>query len=602
MRLSYTLPAIAALYTKAALGDFLTPTYPTPADLSSNHSVVHAGWKSLTSTFDQYLQGKLNASVAAAFAGVENVTFSVGLFSLNDPQSERLQYHHTAPEVKAATLGTRSVNENSIYRVASVSKLITVFAGMVKLSDKDWHRPLTEINPNFKRDKNASEVDNIENIQWNKITPWALATQLSGLPTLGFLGDKYNASQTSVYGGPFVNTSTLGDCLAKFYKNPDTLACSTAEIISSLKNLPPNFEPWKTPVYSDLNFMLLGQAISDITNKSIADVYSSALFKPLNMTSSSTKSQNSTLPREVVVGTPVEYLGLDAIPFTAPSGGILSTLGDLRKLGLSILNSTLLTREATDRWMKPVSHTASLSYSIGAPWEIYRFVHPTTGRVTDIYTKLGDAGNHGAALALIPQYDAGFALLNAASAKVSPLRSDIALGILDAVTATVLPALEAEAAAEAKRAFVGEYKSSGDALKATLKIGFNKSESTDVHSDLVVTEWTYNGTDILKSPLIGGATPRLEQSIVRRRRGCDGKPQQVAFILSTWNQTSTYEGAKLGPWTGFYNSDGDFTFTDLQRYGGKSTRQLVFDLDATGAAVKCTPSYQKIELTKSKKK
>ncbi|OAA60062.1 Beta-lactamase/transpeptidase-like protein [Cordyceps fumosorosea ARSEF 2679] len=594
MRLAYTPAVIAALCTKVALGDFITPTYPTPVDLSSNHSLARASWQNLTSSLDQYLQGKLNASAAAAFAGVEDVTFSVGMFSLNDPQSLQLQYHHAAAEVKNATAGTRSVDENSIYRVASVSKLITTFAGLLRLSAEDWHRPLSEINPNFKPQKNSSAVDVIQTTQWDKITPWALATQLSGLPTLGFLGDYYNQSLASEFGGPIVNVSSLGACVANLY-NHLALTCSTAEIISSLKDLPPNFLPWKTPVYSDLNFMLLGLAISDLTNTSIADVYSSAIFAPLNMTSSSARSQNKTLSREVVVGTLESYLLLDSLPFTAPSGGVLSTLGDLRKLGLGILNSTLLDRNATDRWMKPVSHTASLSYSIGAPWEIHRFVHPS-GRVTDIYTKLGDSGLYGAALVLIPQYDAGFAFLNGASADG---RSETALGILDAVTTTVLPALEAEAAAEAKRNFVGTYSSSTEGLNVSLTVGFNASlDSTDVHSGLVVTEWMYNGTDILKSIFFRGFTPRLEQSVVRR--GADSKPRQVAFIASTYDQTPTYAAAKLGPWTGFYHSDGDFIYTDHFRYGGQPVRELVFDLDETGAAVKCTPSYQRIALTKSR--
>lgn len=187
MRLSYTLASIAALCSNAALGDFITPTYPTPVDLSSNHSLVHASWRNLSTTLDQYLQGKLNSSAgAAALAGVKNVTFSVGLFSLHDPKARQLQYHHTAPEVKASKAGTQKVDENSIYRVASVSKLITVLAGMVELSDKDWHRPLAEISPDFKQMQNSTAVDVIKTIQWDKITPWALASQLSGLPTVCF--------------------------------------------------------------------------------------------------------------------------------------------------------------------------------------------------------------------------------------------------------------------------------------------------------------------------------------------------------------------------------------------------------------------------------
>ncbi|KAJ6782305.1 hypothetical protein PWT90_00628 [Aphanocladium album] len=602
MRLSYSLATIAALYSQAAVADFTTPTYPTPADLSSNHSVVHAAWGNLTTGFDRYLQGKLNGSAAAALAGVENVTFSVGLFSLSDPEALKLQYHHTSKEIEAAKVGTNKVDENSIYRVASVSKLITVFAGLLELRDEDWHRPLSEIDPVFKtRAQNSSEFDVIKSIQWDKITPWALATQLSGVPTLGPLTDVYDPSLAANISAPILqNITSLGGCIPSVVRNRSDGTCTPAEAASSLNAESPNFLPFKTPVYSDIAFMLLGVAISSLSNKTMTEVYQSAVFRPLNMTSSSDKSENKTLSRAVVVGTQESYEKLDIAPFTAPSGGILSTISDLRKLGLGILNSTLLPQEATDKWMKPVSLTASLSYAIGAPWEIHRFVHPKSGKVTDIYTKLGDSGTYGGALALIPQYDAGFAMLNAAS---GPERSDVALGILDAVTGTVLPALEAQAAAEAKRNFVGEYKSSNGNVNATIKIAYNETVSaTEPHSNLVLTEWTYNGTDVLTNPNVGlaGAPQRLEQSIVRRDPR-SGRPRQIAFFLSSYAQAPTYETAKMGSWTGFYHSNGDFAYTDHVRWGGRQLRELVFDLDERGAAVKCTPWYQRLELTRLKK-
>lgn len=603
MHLLYTLASILASHTSVAVGDFLTPTYPTPADLSSNHSLVHAGWKNLTSTFDQYLHGH-NSSATITLKGIENVTFSVGMFSLSDPEALRLQYHHTSPEIKTAKIGTQNVDENSIYRVASVSKLVTVFAGMLTLSDDEWNRPLTKINAHFKRQKNNSTADVIKYIQWDKVTPWALASQLSGVPTLGILGDSYNMTNPSVYGGPLVNISSLGPCVAKIAANPMDQSCSTDDMIDSIKNLPGNFEPWKTPVYSDLNFMLLGVAISNITNKTMTDVYNSAIFHPLNMNSSSDTSptDGEALARSVVAGAPAANFAVD-IPFTTPSGGILSTISDLQRLGIAILNNTLLSRASTDKWMKPISHTASLSYSIGAPWEIHRFVHPKTGKVTDIYTKLGDSGYYGGVLALIPQYNAGFTFLNAAT---SPNRSTTALRILDHITATMLPALEAEAVAEAKRNFVGTYESTGGDIKATLKIGFNESSPGSVHSNLVVTEWTFNGTDILSGPFFLGQEARLEQSIVKYSK--NGKPRQIAFLLSSYNQTPTYmdatklpETGVIGSWTGLYYSNGDFTFTDQQRWAGQPIRELVFDIDEHGSAVKCTPVYQRVELKRCSK-
>ncbi|KAJ3473112.1 hypothetical protein NLG97_g10512 [Lecanicillium saksenae] len=98
---------------------------------------------------------------------------------------------------------------------------------------------------------------------------------------------------------------------------------------------------------------------------------------------------------------------------------------------------------------------------------------------------------------------------------------------------------------------------------------------------------------------MSGAPLRLEQSIVQRDGR--GRPRQVAFIASSFPQAPTYATAKMGPWTGFYHSNGDFAYTDQMRWGGRQLRELVFDLDERGAAVKCTPWYQRIELTRLKK-
>lgn len=403
-----------------------------------------------------------------------------------------------------------------------------------------------------------------------------------------------------------VQPMAVGTCLEKLSKNL-LATCDDADLVSSVKDMTPNFEPWKTPVYSDLGFMLLGLAISNVTDKTMTEVYQSAIFDPLNMTSSSDKSINKTLDRAVVTSSLFNYTQLDNFAFTAPSGGILSTLTDLQKLGLGILNSTLLSQEATDKWMKPVSHTGSLSYSIGAPWEIHRFVHPKTGKVTDVYTKLGDSGDYGGGMAIIPQYNAGFAMLNGANVLTTPQRSEVALHILDYVTATVLPALEAEALAEAKSNFIGEYKSSDGGVETTLKIGIKKSVTASVNSELIVTEWKYNGTDIITSnDTFAGEAPRLEQSIVRL--GENGKPKQIEFILSPYIQTTTYmkaikaanETGVLGTWSGLYHSDGDFTYTDSLRWGGQSMRALVFDVDDCGKATKCSIPYQRVELKRSK--
>lgn len=163
----------------AVLSDLLGPTYPAPTDLTSSNSPVKKAWSALSSAFDKTLKQNNTVTGFDDLAGAEKVTFSASLFSLHDPEAVDLQYHYTAPQVANSEFGTKEVDGDSIYRVASVSKLITVLTGLIELSDAEWNTPLSEIFPELIASSNWTE-NPVTNVQWDQITPWALANQLAG--------------------------------------------------------------------------------------------------------------------------------------------------------------------------------------------------------------------------------------------------------------------------------------------------------------------------------------------------------------------------------------------------------------------------------------
>ncbi|KAJ5101016.1 hypothetical protein N7456_007068 [Penicillium angulare] len=357
----------------------------------------------------------------------------------------------------------------------------------IELTQEDWNRPLSKAIPYFVQDhaRKLGGLDSAREIQWDKVTLWSLATQLSGIPTVALpIGDLYQPQATAEWGAPEVNVSALSTCEVRYLADHNDQYCSAKDTIALVENFPPNFLPWSTPVYSDLNFMLLGVAISNMTGKSMSTIYRTSVFDHLHMQSTidSHPTDSAGIARSIIVGAPEENFLAEPV-ITTPSGGILSTISDLQKLGMGILNSTLLPSEITRKWMMPVSHTSSLSYSIGAPWEIHRFVHPGSGKVTDMYTKLGDSGFYGGALVVIPEYGAGFAFLNAGTDRNRAMK---AFKVLDFITSNILPALERQAVTEAKKNFVGSYEYSGENLNVTIDVAINASTPTNVNSDLVL--------------------------------------------------------------------------------------------------------------------
>ena len=234
--------------------------------------------------------------------------------------------------------------------------------------------------------------------------------------------------------------------------------------------------------------------------------------------------------------------------------------------------------------MKPRTHTASLTESIGSPWEIVRYLNPSTGKLTDIYTKLGDSGSYGGMVALIPDFDVGWTMLDAFYDNPPTLyRGNVALTVINHIAEAIIPALEAQAAAEAIENFVGTYISESSDFNSSLVIGFNNSDVPTSVSALSIDAWISNGTDMLNLDNIGfaGLRPYLQPTIANR---ADRKAGQIAFRASVHPQYSSYLEAKMGPFTGFYESNWDVWTYDGSRYGSQQVRSLIFNVDSDGCA------------------
>lgn len=92
------------------------------------------------------------------------------------------------------------------------------------------------------------------------------------------------------------------------------------------------------------------------------------MVKPLGI--DSTYLQATDLVHAVIPGGNTSQAYANYITLAAndiASGGVFSSINDLAKWGLSILNSTLLSQQETRKWLKPISHTGSLQLSVGRP-------------------------------------------------------------------------------------------------------------------------------------------------------------------------------------------------------------------------------------------
>ncbi|KAE9363272.1 beta-lactamase/transpeptidase-like protein [Stipitochalara longipes BDJ] len=575
---------LSLLYSPA-FGDFSGPSYPAPVDLSSSQSLVAASWKNVTSTLQNYIYNDNQSTTSRTIADIKNLTFSLGMFSLNDP----------AAKIANSPNGTHKVDEDSIYRIASITKVFTVLAGLLNLKDTDWDRPLTDIFPTLAdfTQKNLGEERLVYITQWDKITPSALAAQIAGV-TRDIIPFGVGDIALQIYpetfypglGLPAVNTSDpkiITPCLLDLLVNGTT--CTTVPYLESAELQAPTFEPWATPAYADNGFVLLGLAISSITGKTMEQLYQDTIFSPLGMDSSNSSTPPESEWYRAVIPGPITNFALDAGVLVS-TGGLLSTSRDIARFGIGILNSSLLPSDQTRKWLKPVSQTARLQYSVGRPWEIIRYTH-ASGHVTDIYTKLGDSGTYSSWMVLLPDYKAGFSIL---SAGTTDNRASIRAAIMELVADSILPALEAQAGIEAERNLCGTYTSTVPGLNSSLTLTYDKTETAP--PGLVVSSWISNSTDMLTrlEAAIGSPPWRLLPSILDTKNG------KAAFWLVSASDAPSQQ-PPFGLFSGFENQD--WINVDSFTYGDIGVGSFVFNLGTDGKATAVTLPAARITLERA---
>ncbi|EHK19384.1 uncharacterized protein TRIVIDRAFT_46594 [Trichoderma virens Gv29-8] len=416
-------------------------TYPPlgivlpPAQAPSNNPAVISATKKLTATIDSKFSSQLNSSGISLV--VKSIHEDVPLFS----------YHFT-PQVLSG-IGTAAINENTIFRVGSLSKLFPALAAL-QISSIHMDDLVLKYIPEI---KDAIVAGSVESIPWDDITVDSLMTHLSGLPTdtamdLGI----FPVSLWQEIGLPAIPDGTGPNCSGL----PGTVPCTKQDLINELKQRDPIYLPYTTPSYSNVGFAILGMVIDAAINDTYINAIQHDIFDVMGMNSSSFNGFVDSFPENGFV--PVGETTWNAtLGVFESAGGMFSTTSDLIAFTDGILTNRFLSSRRTREWMKPRSHTSSWGYSVGAPWEILRSDQITAdGRIVDLYTKSGDLGLYHALLGLVPDYDISVVLF-AAGAEVSP---DTTAEIFSAVIEGLLPAIDEAGRSEVAtipEALIGTY-------------------------------------------------------------------------------------------------------------------------------------------------
>ncbi|KAK3686354.1 hypothetical protein LTR37_019897 [Vermiconidia calcicola] len=558
--------------TKLQACPLLGQQYPPPVQLTAEPK-FQAAAKSLNAVLDKSVKQ----------SPYNETSFSVGVFSTDDDQLI-YQYHYTSAAVRNSSTGTKAVDADSIYRIGSISKLLTVYLFLISQGDRKWDVPVVEYLPQL---RDLSEQSwNSMTPNWEDITLGDLASQMAGLardygladlaPTVNGLvplptslkntfpnitEDEVPKCNLLTPDGGFARCTVDG----KFQTPHAQVRCVAdlrIEYLRGVASESPIFSAAYTPVYSNEAFAILGLALQNITGIALETLFDDSIVKPLKLEGTSWTVPEEVTDNALIPGDPVEVGWSNEFGPFSPAGGFFSSTRDAARIGRAMLTSELLSKTQTNRWMKPTSFVEDFAQGVGRPWEIYRL--KVNGASVDVYTKGGDWGAYHTLFALIPTFNVGFTVFTAPDLGVA---GSIREAVPAFLTDNFLPVLDEIAEDQATANFAGRYASSEANSSMTVS-------TTSSRPGLMVTQWINNGVDLLG--FLDTVFPNMSYRIV---------PNQL-YSGDRIGFTSFYQAAAAPPddegiW--LFNCPGWFA-VDALTFGNIPVGQMVFDVGKGGKA------------------
>ncbi|KAJ8125979.1 hypothetical protein O1611_g7658 [Lasiodiplodia mahajangana] len=143
------------------------PQFPAPAGLG-----LEALFRNATSMIEQSIRANLTE------APYNETTFSIGMFSTTDEEL-LYEFHHTDPTVATSGIGTNEVDADSIYRIASITKILIVYQWLIADGDRKFSSPISDFIPQLLQ--HGKYQDDYPAPSWDEITVNDLAMFLAGI-------------------------------------------------------------------------------------------------------------------------------------------------------------------------------------------------------------------------------------------------------------------------------------------------------------------------------------------------------------------------------------------------------------------------------------
>lgn len=172
------------------------PAFPAPSHLHPGSGPLQAAIEKFEAYLHDLTQELAPTSgeqdlkpAAGAIKTLKNAAFAVSLFSTRDHEDVTLyEKYHTPP----VDVGVKQVDRDSVFRIASISKVVTVWAFLIAAGDGYFNDPVTKHVPELaelvsKRrsrtndDDESIAYDDIDEVRWEDVTLGQLAGHGAGI-------------------------------------------------------------------------------------------------------------------------------------------------------------------------------------------------------------------------------------------------------------------------------------------------------------------------------------------------------------------------------------------------------------------------------------
>ncbi|KAI1099668.1 beta-lactamase/transpeptidase-like protein [Jackrogersella minutella] len=523
----------------------------------------------------------LNTRFVNITARAQNYSMSIQVFSANDPVP-LFSLSHTAPSLASQnTTGVTSVDENTVFRLGSLTKIYTIFTFLINAGHSHWNEPIVKYVPELQELANRS--DPVDYVAWDDITLGGLATQITGIPReYALLGELTQSKETRAkvlqYGFPPLSQDQKPPCGA-------FPTCDRAQFFNGIGSFYPSLAPYHTPAYSNVAFQLLGYALETITGKTFQTLLDETVIKPLGLNNTFLRAPEDS--RGIIPGDHDTTGWAFDIGESAATGNMYASASDLSTLGRAILSHKLLSPVATRRWLKPFAFSSDPLAMVGMPWGARRINVGDTYRYTTAFNKAGNIGNYSALLAILPDFDIGISILLAGD-----LPGNAAFSFADVVGEPIIPAIEEAARSEAGALYSGRYVSSDENLNSSMTI------TTDDLPGLSISQWFSNGTDFARIATIlqnqyYPVTPRIRLYPSGLEGPSEDGGRRVAFKAMFEDADAPRNENKM-----FSTECGSWVTVESVIYGSAAMDELIFNLDSSGKVVSVTSPSLRVTLIK----